>query len=284
MVDRAHASSNRYVNQCKIFMRRRTVLCSLVFLSIISSKLASAGTNWQEAPIQISIGKLPGRSSTFSDPIPQLMTRISEISREPIELSINPFKRSVEYTAQGKVDMHFPSIYSPTMDTLNLPYTFSSDAPFAVNFVIYTHKCLESNVDRIEDLEVYTDFGLVDLFDFDIKPSTNITGAIKMVDTGRIDALILADKVVDPIIKAEGLTNVRRSLYKTYEARAILAKSSRSAEVDKVFSRAIQRLKASGELHERFGNLLPGPFDNWQPGDGKPNTCPPSSELQRPKN
>lgn len=247
-----------------------TCLCSVL---AVSADQNHVNPNNTLPAIKFSVGRMPVLAEKQDDPLPQFAARIGDFFGQTIEFSIIPFKRSVEYIKQAKSDIHFPFIYAPKFESDDLPYLFSSNSPYSVNFVLYTHNCLNYDLNRLEELDIYTDFGLVDLFTFEIRPSTNIAGAIKMVDEGRIDALIFADTVVDPIIKAKGYKNIQRSLYSAFEVRAILAKTERAVDIDKAFSRAVQEIKDTGEIMDSFNILFFGPYVDWQPDEGAVVEC-----------
>ena len=84
------------------------------------------------------------------------------------------------------------------------------------------------------------------------------------MDAGRLDGFIFADFACDPIIKAQNLKNIKRTLYNRFDVSIVLPKGEKGGPVDKFLIEAIEKLKARGEFDKIMGPI-DTPFDPWQP-------------------
>ena len=150
----------------------------------------------------------------------------------------------------GHVDVHFPVIGNPNFDDSDQPYFFSTATLWKVNFYLYTHKDLSFDMDKLGELNLLTDSAHTEYFDFEIKPSTNMKGAIQMVERKRVDSLIYAEPAIDPLISSLNLKNIKRTYYATYNVKALIHKSDRAGTIDQLLTKAIGKLNRSGELAE----------------------------------
>ncbi len=189
---------------------------------------------------------------------------MAEKSNKTAKISFFPFMRSVENTERGAQEMHFPIIHNTAVDHSEKAYIYSTATAWTAIFVLYTHKNVPVDLNNLNALELVTDVAHVDLLDADLSPITNVKGAIQMVNAGRIDGFIFADVAVDPLIKSLNLTKIRRTHYRTFDVKALIAKGERTEMLDAMFSEAIDEMIATGEIKKTVPVRM-RPFDPWQP-------------------
>ncbi len=242
----------------------RKLYFSIVIL-LFSANISHANNsiNNKDAAFEIGIAFLPNVSETLDDTIPKYISRISEIANQSFDLEILPFKRSMNMAESGQIDAHIPVIYNPLLSTKDKPYFFSEATLWKTNFVLYTHKDTEVNLDQLDKLSLISGVGLIPYIDLHVTPVSNIEGAIQMVDFGRVDGLIYSSPTIDPLIKKLKLTNIRRTLYKVVDAKALIKKGKKGELLDRILSSSIKTMRESGELDKRIKKL--SYYDDWQP-------------------
>ncbi len=193
-----------------------------------------------------------------------LVKAISEVSAIPIEICVVPFKRSVFYVTSGKTDFHLPLIKNPETDENTMDYDYATETIFYVNFVLYSYKNMNIDINKIQLYKVETDLAHTDYFNFPITGSSRIESSLRKVNVARIDAFIFADNACDPLIKKNDLKNIRRQLYKAFEVKIVLPKGGRGKETDNILTSAIKKLRESGRYDEIMGQI-DYPYNDWQP-------------------
>ncbi|MBL4827356.1 MAG: hypothetical protein JKY66_06535 [Spongiibacteraceae bacterium] len=167
---------------------------------------------------------------------------------------------------KGRSDLHFPLIKPPGV-TGALLYDYSVLIMGQVNFVLYTQKNSLISVDNISNkkFDIRTTSAHIQHFDFPIKTSAQYTSAIRMVSMGRIDGFIFVDKLVDPVIKAYALSNIRRQFYKAFDMGAVLPKGQRGNELDIKLAEGLKRLQDKGWYLPLVQGVGVSDYDDWQP-------------------
>lgn len=202
--------------------------------------------------------------STDKGVLVDLTKAIEKASGETISIKVMPFASSVYMAQKGKVDFHMPLIKNDTISEDKLPFMYSNETIFHVNFVLYTKKGSDVTLDNLSSKKVETDRAHVNYFPFDIKPTNSIAKSLEKVESGAIDAFIFADFATDPFLKQSGSKDIQRSLYKVFESKIVLPKTQRGKDVDKMLTTAIEKLRKSKEL-EKIMHNIDLPYDNWQP-------------------
>jgi len=156
----------------------------------------------------------------------ELIKAIEDVSGNSFAIKVYPFARSMQNVIKGDADFHFPLIKNDQVPEQNLPYSYSTETIFHVNFVLYTRKDSEVNLSNLSNYVVETDRAHIDYFPFKTTSSSaNLNLTLTKLSKGRIDAFIFADSVVDPVLKKLKINNIQRRLYKSFEVKIILAKS-----------------------------------------------------------
>jgi len=212
-----------------------------------------------------TLAKMPGYAeSTEKGILVDLVKAIASESGKEISLVVVPFARSMNNVISGRADFHMPLIAVPDIDMSTLDYDYSTETIFHVNFVLYTKKGSDINIDNLSSAKVETDIAHLPYFDFPIKGSANIELSLKKVNAGRLDAFIFADFASDPLVKKNSFSNIKRELFKVYDVKIIIPKNGKNGKIDKFLSETIAKLRANG-TYDKIMAPLDVPYDNWQP-------------------
>ncbi|MCK6434953.1 MAG: transporter substrate-binding domain-containing protein [Burkholderiaceae bacterium] len=227
---------------------------------IATSSVYAAGQNWK-----VSLAQMPVYAeSTDKGVLVDLVKALERASGDKLELQVVPFPRSMSDVQEKKVDFHMPLIQLPGSETGTPKFDYSNETIFHVNFTMYSSKSVDVTPATASKFKVETEQAHVEYFDFPIVASNSIDGSLKKVNAGRIDAFIFADNACDPIIKAGGLSNVKRQLYKRFDVKVVLPKGGRGGAADKWLTVNIGKLRASGEFDKIMGKI-DAPYQAWQP-------------------
>lgn len=186
-----------------------------------------------------------------------LVKAIADTSKKSIDVQVVPFSRSMKEVENKQADFHMPLIKPLDMSKAN--FSLSDATIFHVNFVLYTNKNKPLDPNNLTGASLETDAAHTPYFPFDIKPSTSIEGSLKKLELGRIDGFIFADDATDPLIKSNGLKNIKRQLYKRFEVKAILPKGGENGPADKFLSEAIGKLREDGKF-EKIMSTIDHPY------------------------
>jgi len=216
--------------------------------------------------LKVSIAQMPGYAeSTEKGVLVDFAKALASASGSTLNMVVVPFKRSMDNVINKEVDFHMPLIQNPLDDESKLPYSHSTATIFHVNFVLYSNKDKALDISSLKGKTVETDAAHVQYFDFGPIPSTSIEGSLKKVDAGRIDGFVFADFASDPVVKAQNLNNIKRTLYRRYDVKIILPKGGTNGETDKLISDAIKKMTADGSFVRIMGPIDTA-YNNWQPG------------------
>lgn len=181
-----------------------------------------------------------------------------------IEIKLYPFKRSMKNVEKGVADFHLPMIRNPYMDENKLDFTFSTSTIFYVNFVLYTNKNKPVDRNKLANYKIATDAAHEEFFNFPVESDFRIENSLNKLHAGRIDGYIFADVEADPVLKQLGFTNIKRELYKVYEAHAVLPKGERKNTVDAMITDAMDKVKKSGAWAKLMSPVY-HEYVDWQP-------------------
>lgn len=189
---------------------------------------------------------------------------LAKTSGSSIKIEVAPFARSMDNVIQNKVDFHMPLIQVPNQDESKLKYDHSTATIFHVNFVLYSNKNKPLDMAKLGGYKLETDAAHVGYFPFAVTASPAIDASLKRVDAGRIDGFIFADFASDPIVKAEKLSNIKRSLYKVFDVKVILPKGGKGGDTDKFLSATIETMKKDGSF-DKIMSAIDQKYNDWQP-------------------
>jgi polar amino acid transport system substrate-binding protein len=191
-------------------MMLRFIVSLFIYLTPISIAAGSYKASLAQMPIHAE--------SSDEGVFVELVKAIALEWGEEVDIRVYPFIRSMKNVIEDEADFHIPLIKNDLIPEEDLPYLYSTETLLNVNFVLYTTRDIKQDLKK---LRVESDRAHIKYFPFPVMPSSNISSSLKMLSLGRIDAYIFADTATDPVLKKLNLTNIRRSLYKTFEEKVI---------------------------------------------------------------
>jgi polar amino acid transport system substrate-binding protein len=195
-----------------------------------------------------------------------LVKAIEAISGHDIQIDVYSFARSVDNVIHNRADFHIPLIKNDIIPIDKLPFAYSTETIFQVNFVLYTNIKNKINVNNLNNYRVETDRAHIKYFPFPIFPSNSIKQSLRRLHHGMIDAYIFADTSTDPILQQQGYVDINRSLYKVFDVKIVIPKGAHGEYIDNELSKAIQKLRSNGQL-QQIEESVNYPYNNWQPYD-----------------
>lgn len=219
----------------------------------------------------------PSQADTFKANLPDLLLEQSEKPQEflnlvylwaeilgnDIKVEYYPFKRSVSNVINEQVDFHFPLIRNPYKSNSELGFDYSTTVITNVDFVLYTRKNKPVDIDNLSAYKIATDAAHTDLFNFPVEGIFTVDGALKKLNSGRIDGYIFSGEIADTDLKNLHLTNLHRQLYRTYDVHAILPLGGQGNRADQMITEAQAAIAASPEYRGVI-NKIYVPYTDWQ--------------------
>lgn len=237
-----------------------TKIPAVVFTALLLSSSSHAAQS-----ITASLAQMPVHAPNAAEGVQvALVKAIARAANADIAYGVFPFARSISNVVSGHADLHIPFIWSNAIPDSRIKFIYSKETIFHVNFVLYTRKGSGVTTSNLAQHVIATDRAHVGFFPFPILDSGSIASSLKMLSIGRIDGYIFADTSTDPILRSLRLTNIQRSLYQRFDVKIIYPRSERGRQVAEIVSRALEKLKASGELAQ-IEKPVDHPYDNWQP-------------------
>lgn len=224
--------------------------------------------------LKASLAQMPIHALSTEEGVQvNLVKAIEATSNYNIEIDLYPFARSVDNVINSRADFHIPLIKNDIIPADKLPFAYSTETIFQVNFVLYTNTENSININNLNNYNVETDRAHIDYFPFPISPSNSIKQSLIRLHHGMIDGYIFADTSTDPILRQQRYKNISRSLYKVFDVKIIVAKGEHGEYVDGEYvdgelSKAIQKLRTNGQL-QQIEESVNFPYNNWQPHDTK---------------
>lgn len=219
--------------------------------------------------ISVSLAEIPGTvnkeaGGAASGNLPDLLALIDEYYLEgDFEYGVYPFGRSINNVTAGRADAHAPLINTGSGDAPDFQYVREPIAQ--VTFVIYSNKSNPVTADAdFSTLNVETMIGHAHFFGFPVSESASIESALKKVETGRVDAYIMAQDAVDGLIRAEGFEAVHRAKYATWGSSLLVAQGPDGDALNETISGAIKAAKADPR-YQGAAEQMHAPYSDWQP-------------------
>lgn len=217
------------------------------------------------------------QADTFKANLPDLLLEQSEKPKEflnlvylwaeilgnDIKVEYYPFKRSVSNVVNKQADFHFPLIRNPYKSSSELGFDYSTTVITNVDFVLYTRKDRRVDIDNLSAYKIATDAAHTDLFNFPIEGIFSVDGALKKLNSGRIDGYIFSGEIADTDLKKLHLINLHRQLYRTYDVHAILPLGGQGNRTDQMITEAQAAIAKSPE-YSRVINKIYVPYTDWQ--------------------
>ena len=175
-----------------------------------------------------------------------------------------PFPRSLKETAAGRADFHLPFIDNGTLPAPEgLAYVKEVDFG-EVFFVIYSQKANAFDATSVAGAKlVEAEPGHDAFFPFPVRETRCVSCSLDKILQGRLDALIVSEDLVDPLLRDAKYKEIHRALYGGYVVRALIPAIADSEAVRRYLIDGVEALKRSGELWD----IAPHPFaySDWQP-------------------
>lgn len=245
---------------------RYLIMRCVVLLAVFSLLLVPVSA----ATLRASLAELPGYvekvDGEYQGVLIDFVHAIGEVADMDVDIQIIPLKRSTYYAKVRKVDFHLPFIRPENIREDTLPYDFSTETVFHLNFVLYSNKSKNLNIDNLKFYHIETDPVFTRYFPFDIFPYGSVNDALKKIIFNEIDGMIFIDGVVDPIVKQLNLKNIHRQLYKRYEVKFVLPRGEKGGDIDQLLSVALRKLKDTGKFQDILG-AADSPYNDWQTSD-----------------
>jgi len=219
-----------------------------------------------DAPLRISVADFP--DGVYTPTLVELLklsaTRTGEAS---VEITTAPFARSLAAVMEGRADLHLPMLRAPHPE--NLPFSLATGTLNDTPFVLYANKDKPIDLASLHEPGKYrieTDTAHVGYFDIPVTGGANAASSLKKVDAGRIDGYIFSANSCDPILVAEGLKNIHRTLYQVFQVTGVLPKGRVGDPADQWLTAAINegaKDPAWRALRQKLLSGYRGP--DWQP-------------------
>ena len=237
-------------------------------LIIVTVMFIFVALNLKAKTLRASLAHMPIHAVSNSEGIQvELVKAISDASGYKIEIDVFPFARSMDNVIKNRADFHIPLIKNDVIPVENLPYAYSTNTIFQVNFVLYTRKDSDVNNENLANYIVESDRAHINYFPFKTIPSDSIKQSLKRLHLGMTDAYIFADSSTDPLLKQLGYNNIKRSLYKVFDVKIIIPKGDKGKLIDSILINAIDKLEDNGQLQAIEGSVNL-PYNNWQTYEG----------------
>jgi len=241
---------------------KRTGLVLVILMSCIG--LAGA------EDLKALIGKV---SPTGVDSFSKLAVALGEATGNTVKVEVVPTSRGVYLVENGQGDFYGPMTASKDPAIIaSLGFDYSTAVTHETQMVLYMNKKSTFTVDDLKkgnkaNLKIETTASMADFYGFKSLPTTNIEASLKKIDSGLIDGLVYSQTGADDILKKLGLKSIKRVSYDTAQGVFAIKKGSRGGAIDKMLSKGIASLKASGKYATIMGELVSNgaTYNDWQP-------------------
>jgi ABC-type amino acid transport substrate-binding protein len=253
---------------------------SLIFLTMVFMLLSSCIGFAEEKPLGDLVATIAGPFPGLSDSPEKgefisLVKAIDELyTGGKIKIGVYPFERSFNNVIEGKADLHIPNLRNPAVDSSKFPFAFVTEPIGPVSLVIYSHKDKVITRKMIDDAVkkggkfpyvIELAGGMQDNFSFPNVATNDAAQSLQKIQNKRVDAFIWAQEDADFNLKSLKLNAVHREFYEDFDDVITIPKGPKAAQLDKLLSDILKKLKASGRLPKEVYVKVHLPYDNWQP-------------------
>jgi hypothetical protein len=235
--------------------------------------------------LRVSIPKMPVHAvSEEKGVLVDFAKILAEKLGKSVDIQLVPFSRSIYYVSTNKVDFHLPFIKPhstlSTADALvninnkaidknedvNLHnIIYSDETIFHVNFVLYSHKDMVVDKNKLANYLIETDSAHLPFFS-DLKMGSDcIFCSLKKVQHKMTDGYIFADSSTDPLLikNKKLLPSIKRELYQRFEVKVVFPNTEKGQQLNKKISTVIAKMRLSGELEELLSSV-DFTYEDWQ--------------------
>ncbi|PLY11563.1 MAG: hypothetical protein C0626_03090 [Arcobacter sp.] len=120
----------------------------------------------------ISLGQMPVYAVSEKEGVLiDLVNAMAEETGDKFNIKVLPFASSVYLVKKQMRDFHLPLIKNDLVDENKLPFYYSKETQFHVNFVIYSKKDTNLDLSNLSKYNIETDRAHVEYFPFKTIPS-----------------------------------------------------------------------------------------------------------------
>lgn len=216
---------------------------------------------------------LPGlvNSSTEGPMIELLQAIASTYTAGKMSITAYPVGRVRADMESGVADMALAFIRLRPDADAKLKYRYSTKGYGQVTFVLYSRK---SAPVRVQDVKRASGQA-ADAFPYKIESAwfdwgfpviqfTDLASAFRKLEAGHINAFLWAQEEADVELRKQGLKDVVREPFGTFDDVLAIPRGPRGDFVDRVITDTLTALRASGKLQQIYRKIHL-PYDPWQP-------------------
>ena len=194
----------------------------------------------------------------------ELVRAMDKGTHSSTKIVLRPFARSLRETAAGLADFHIPLIQNDDVPAPEgLAYVTEVDFGQA-QFVIYSRKLAPLDARTVaaaKNIEIEP--GHESFFPFPVSVTHCLPCSLDKILLGRVDAMIVAADVVDPLLSQARYKGIHRALFNAFPVRAVVPAKADSAATRRYLIEGVKYLKETGELwkitrHDKS-------YSDWQP-------------------
>src|SRR5882757_246967 len=243
-------------------MPRLTVVRWALIVGVLTAFHAKA----QDRVASIAESPFSAESTATGDRgmLVDLVRALDKATNSTTKIVLRPFARSLRETAAGLADFHIPLIQNDDVPAPEgLAYVTEVDFGQA-QFVIYSRKLAALDAKTVaaaKNIEIEP--GHESFFPFPVSVTHCLPCSLDKVLLGRVDAMIVAADVVDPLLSQARYKGIHRALFKSFPVRAVVPAKADSAATRRYLIEGVKYLKETGELwkitrHDKS-------YSDWQP-------------------
>lgn len=229
-----------------MFKRYIFILCLLSFLQ--TSQMAASEEVWTVSFAELAEVAYKDHSGIHID----LMKEVAREAGIKLNIKVRPFARSMNEVARKKVDMHIPLLH-PETSAEKAPGILSKFRLYYVYFRVYSYRPIK--LEDLPHLEVETEATHIPLFKHKFNPSYCIRCSVRKVALKRLDAFVMAERLVQDVIQRENIKGIYSQLYKKFPVRIVFRKDA-SEELQEKVHHAFLRVIKNGKYKKIMGPLV----------------------------
>ena len=236
-------------------------------------------------PLRVSIPQMPVHAESHNEGVlVDFVKVLAKKLKQDIDIQLVPFSRSIYYVSTSKVDFHLPFIYPNneffTDKTLQVDeeaaidlkltqhlddFIYSDETIFYVNFVLYSHRDVPIDLNKIQDYKIETDSAHLPFLPGVSLGSNCIACSLKNVQHKMTDGYIFADSSTDPVLQQNNrlLPSIKRTFYQKFAVKILFPNTDKGQKLNQKISAVIADMRLSGELTQLLSSV-DFPYDNWQ--------------------
>jgi polar amino acid transport system substrate-binding protein len=216
---------------------------------------------------------LPGlvNSATDGPMIELLQAMAGAYTGGTMRISAYPVGRVNVDMESGAADLALAFIRLRPDADAKLAYRYSTTGYGQVTFVLYSRRAARLRPQDVEQAKSKAAGAFPykiesALFDwgFPTFQFTDMASAFRKLEAGHIDAFLWAQEEADAELRQQGLKDIVREAFGTYDDVLAIPRGARGDFVDTIITSTLNSLRASGKLQQIYRKIHL-PYDPWQP-------------------